>query len=468
MSQYLFSDIKKKQYLLLIVDLAVIFLSIFISYSIRIYLTRKSPSLAAVLSKISPWQLLLMLAHLFTLHLFGQYNLARMTNLLRSIGNTVASVWFVGLIVSGVFFFFPKYIFGRQVLMTHILLLSVFLIIWRYVFINILIKSSVLKRIAIVGNEKLVSAFIEEISNMRNCGYTTSCACILDSFDSDVCRKNSNVIIYQDLDRLIEENSFDVIVFDSKGDFFSENEIRKILEIKFVGKGVYDLPTFYKNLTGKIPLSFINGQYLLSSDNLKGEYSGLYIRIKRIWDFFVSLLLLMVLSPLLFCIAIAIKMESKGKVFFVQERLGAHKVPFHCLKFRTMVENAEKESGPVWTVENDPRITRVGRFLRKSRLDELPQLYNILRGNMSFIGPRPIRKHFAEKLACEIPFYDLRFSIKPGLSGWAQVNYDYAGSEAGQMEKFQYELFYIENMSFFIDLLTVFKTFQKIFNAEGT
>ena len=160
-------------------------------------------------------------------------------------------------------------------------------------------------------------------------------------------------------------------------------------------------------------------------------------------------------------------MDSKGDVFFVQERLGIGKKPFKCVKFRTMVEDAEARSGPVWSKGKDPRITRVGHFLRKSRLDELPQFWNVLKGDMSFVGPRPIREYFANKLAEKIPFYGLRFSVKPGLSGWAQVNYDYAGSEEGQLEKFQYELFYIQNMSFFLDLLVIIKTVQKMFRGEG-
>ena len=133
-----------------------------------------------------------------------------------------------------------------------------------------------------------------------------------------------------------------------------------------------------------------------------------------------------------------------------------------------MVADAEKKSGPVWSSENDARMTQVGKVLRKTRLDELPQLWNILKGEMSFVGPRPIRAHFADQLREKIPFYDIRFSVKPGLSGWAQVNYDYAGSEEGQMEKFQYELFYIENMSLFLDLFIVIKTIQRICRAEGT
>ena len=141
--------------------------------------------------------------------------------------------------------------------------------------------------------------------------------------------------------------------------------------------------------------------------------------------------------------------------------------PFTCYKFRTMKMEAEKETGPIWSGKNDSRITRVGKILRTTRLDELPQLWNILKGDMSFVGSRPIRKYFADQLEKIIPFYDLRFSVKPGLTGWAQVNHSYSGSKEEQAEKFQYELFYIKNMSLFLDLFIIFKTIKTVFQRRG-
>jgi len=266
---------------------------------------------------------------------------------------------------------------------------------------------------------------------------------------------------------LLKSGNFDVLAFDSTSRFFSDSEIRHILELKYKGKAIYDLSTLYKNMTGKVPLSYIDGRWLLNSDGLQGQANLPYVQAKRIFDVILSSLLLLFFAPLIMAIAIAVRLDSKGSIFFVQERLGLQRKPFKCVKFRTMVEDAERESGPIWSGENDPRITRVGSLLRKMRLDELPQLWNILKGDMSFVGPRPIREHFADKLAETIPFYGFRFAVKPGLSGWAQVNHDYAGSEEGQLEKFQYELFYIQNMSLFLDLLTVFKTVRKVFTAEG-
>jgi lipopolysaccharide/colanic/teichoic acid biosynthesis glycosyltransferase len=175
-----------------------------------------------------------------------------------------------------------------------------------------------------------------------------------------------------------------------------------------------------------------------------------------------------VTSPVFIIIPVLIKLSSRGPVFYTQERLGWNKKPFKLIKFRTMVADAEKETGPKWASESDARITKIGKVLRYTHLDELPQLINVLKNDMSFVGNRPIRKHFADILAKEIPYYDLRFFIKPGLTGWSQVKYDYAGSIEGQMEKFLYELFYIKNMSFTFDMVILIKTLKLVFNVRSS
>jgi len=270
------------------------------------------------------------------------------------------------------------------------------------------------------------------------------------------------------LSELLKEKEFDLLAFDSTNGHFSSDEIREILQLKFQGKTIQDLSSLYENLTGKVPVTSIDDQWLLKSPEFQRSDSIVYKKVKRILDVIMAWFFLSATSPLFVLIAFLIKLESTGPVFFVQERLGVDWKPFRCLKFRTMVENAEHESGPVWASEKDSRITRVGRILRKARLDELPQLWNIIKGEMTFVGPRPIREHFAKKLAEHIPFYELRFCVKPGLTGWAQVNYDYAGSEEGQLEKFQYDLFYVRKMSLTLDLLALFKTFKTVIRRVGT
>jgi lipopolysaccharide/colanic/teichoic acid biosynthesis glycosyltransferase len=190
-------------------------------------------------------------------------------------------------------------------------------------------------------------------------------------------------------------------------------------------------------------------------------------RIKRALDLSLASIGLLFLAPLLCLVALAIKLDSPGPVFLMQERLGRWRRAFPCLKFRTMCEDAERHTGPVWATADDPRITRVGRFLRKSRMDELPQLINVLRGEVSLVGTRPIHRHFAEQLADLVPFYDLRFLEKPGLTGWAQVKYRYSLSFTEQIEKFYFDYYYIRNRSVALDLYIMLLTAAVMVRMKG-
>ena len=190
-------------------------------------------------------------------------------------------------------------------------------------------------------------------------------------------------------------------------------------------------------------------------------------RVKRIIDIFFSLIGVMVSLPIMSVIAVLIKLSSEGPVLFVHDRLGLNRRPFRLYKFRTMVNNAEEKTGPVWAKKEDPRVTKLGKVLRKTRLDELPQFFNVLKGDMSFVGPRPIRKFFADQLTEKFPYYFLRFYVKPGLTGWAQVSADYGDSVEGQLKKLEHELFYIHDYSLMLDAVIVLKTIQKVLSAKG-
>lgn len=195
--------------------------------------------------------------------------------------------------------------------------------------------------------------------------------------------------------------------------------------------------------------------------------SGRGERLKRGLDLVLSALGLVVLAPLLGVIALAVRLDSPGPVFFVQERLGRLRVPFRCIKFRTMCDGAERRTGPVWASEDDPRITRVGRLLRRSRLDELPQLLNVVRGEMSLVGARPIRAYFADQLAREIPLYDARFLLRPGVTGWAQVHDNYVSTYSGQKKKFLHDYHYLRNRSTPLDLLVLLMTILVMVRMKG-
>jgi lipopolysaccharide/colanic/teichoic acid biosynthesis glycosyltransferase len=175
----------------------------------------------------------------------------------------------------------------------------------------------------------------------------------------------------------------------------------------------------------------------------------------------------MMLLPVILATAVLIKIDSKGPVLFSQSRVGQKRKIYNVFKFRSMIVDAEKQSGPVWAESNDDRITRIGKFIRKWRIDEIPQLWNVLKGDMSFAGPRPERDYFVKKLEDVIPYYSQRFSVKPGVTGWAQVSYGYGASVEDAVEKLNYDLFYIKNMSIFMDLIIVLRTVKTVLFGKG-
>lgn len=257
-----------------------------------------------------------------------------------------------------------------------------------------------------------------------------------------------------------------VLCITTPGKSVDESLARKAIGLREKRVEVYDLPSFTAHHHGRIPASAITSDWVLREARVDQPWS-FEGRLSRLMDVIGASLGLVLALPLMVVIAIAVKLDSNGPVLFTQERLGLNRQPFIVYKFRTMVENAEEDTGPTWAEEEDSRVTRVGKFLRKTRLDELPQLFNILKGEMSIVGFRPIRKHFADMLEDEVPFYRLRFSIKPGLTGWPQVRHNYSGSVEGQRKKFEYELFYLANQSVLLDIYIVVKTVQVVLFGQG-
>ncbi|HPL95329.1 MAG TPA: sugar transferase [bacterium] len=239
------------------------------------------------------------------------------------------------------------------------------------------------------------------------------------------------------------------------------NKLYECLPLKI---SFWDLPTFVEKFTGKVPINSIGQVWFV--ENLKESQKNIYEIMKRTIDFIFSFLFLLVSLPLLPLLYLIVKMESEGSFFFMQQRTGRLGKKFLAIKIRTMYKNAE-ENGPQWAQKNDPRVTKVGKFLRKTRLDEIPQLINILRGEMSFIGPRPERPEFIAKLEQKIPFYNERLLIKPGLTGWAQINFPYGASESDALEKLQYDLYYIKNRSGLLDLSILLKTIKTVLSGGG-
>jgi len=241
---------------------------------------------------------------------------------------------------------------------------------------------------------------------------------------------------------------------------------KQLVEAKMRGVTVYEMPTFYERVLGKIPVNHVSDPWLVSV-SIPGVQINMYNqKIKKVLDKFLSLIGLTLTFPIVFMTAIAIKLDSKGPIFYRQERAGRDGRSFELVKFRSMKIDAEV-NGAVWAQENDPRVTRVGKMIRMLRFDEIPQFWNVLRGEMSLVGPRPERPEFVKELIEEIPYYSLRHAVAPGITGWAQVNYPYGASKKDALAKLEYDLYYIKNLSPLLDLLILGRTIRTVLFGKG-
>jgi len=240
---------------------------------------------------------------------------------------------------------------------------------------------------------------------------------------------------------------------------------QEVMACKLAGVEVMDAPSFYEHVTGKLYLEGMNPSWIIFSDGFK--VSRIRKVMKRGVDIVCAMLGIALSAPLLPLIALAIKLDSCGPVFYRQERVGENEKNFFLYKLRTMQTDAELTTGAVWAQKDDPRVTRLGAFLRKTRIDELPQFFNILCGDMSMVGPRPERPEFVNKLKTIIHFYSERHFVKPGVTGWAQVRYPYGASEEDAMEKLRYDLYYIKNITLAFDLMIILETIQVVLFRRG-
>ena len=241
--------------------------------------------------------------------------------------------------------------------------------------------------------------------------------------------------------------------------------LRELLDCKVGGVRVLDLPTYFEKMLGQIRLDHVQVGWLVFGD---GFDQSMFRHIsKRLFDVTWSLLLLILAAPLMLVTIMAIAFESRGPVFYRQERVGRDGRSFRVWKFRSMRLNAEADGRPQWAAANDSRVTRVGAMIRRYRIDEIPQLVNVLKGDMSLVGPRPERPFFVQQLTGETPFYAARHCVKPGLTGWAQVRYQYGATVADSLEKLQYDLYYVKNHTLFLDAVILFETVGVVLSGKG-
>jgi len=370
-------------------------------------------------------------------------------------------------ILAVIYFWFPAMMIGRGVFFIAAMLIISLIIGWRFGFDWLMRQIGPRERLLLVGTSVAAVKLAREIYERRQeLGVE-----IVGFVDADPAKVGEPVLnpgvigTVDDIPLIVRNRAVDRVVV-SLADARGKLPMDKLLDIKLEGVSFDHLASVYEEYTGKIALENLRPSWLIFSSGFQGTQS--LRSVKRAIDIFVAVIGLTLAAPLMLLIAVLVRITSKGPVLYHQARVGHRGRVYMVHKFRSMRMNAEAQSGPVWAKTNDPRVTPIGGFLRKSRLDELPQLWNVLVGEMSFVGPRPERPEFVEELTKEIPFYGQRHVVRPGLTGWAQVRYNYGASREDALEKLQYELFYIKNMSLALDAFIILKTVKTVILRRGT
>lgn len=384
----------------------------------------------------------------------------------------IQALGFTCILLAVVYFAVPEAIIESGLFLVISFGLIVLLIVsWRFCYTLVLSRGLFNQRIILLGSADLITKIKQEINERKDCGYDIV-AEVPDANHNNRnpndCLNDSKSIIgqkYEGLSKLSKTLRIEkiIVALEEKRNNFP---VKELLECRVKGIEVIDGNSFIEMLTGKLVVKAINPSWLIFSDGFRK--SRMRRALKRSVDILLTILMLILFFPAFVVITLLIKLDSKGSVIFSQERVGENGKIYRVHKFRSMVKDAEKISGPVWAQDDDKRITRVGKVIRKLRLDELPQLWNVLKGEMSFVGPRPERHFFVKELEKSVPYYAERFSVKPGITGWAQVRYGYGASVEDAIEKLNYDLFYIKNMSFFMDLIIVLKTIKIVLSREGS
>ncbi len=368
------------------------------------------------------------------------------------------------IVLAFIYYIFPWLNISDHVFWTGLAAVGLIIVSWRLMYIWVLANRLFTQPIALVGTGKSAAQISKAIRSKHDSGFKIVAYVKGRNSETEVNSRSIPILSgIAELRTLCENRAIEKIILalDEKRGMLPMHEL---IEYKFMGIEITDAVGFYEELTGKIMVENLNPSWLLFSE---GFYVGRFQRVKkRTLDLLVALSIFILTLPVFILSALIIKLESPGGVFYIQERVGKHGRPFKVFKFRSMREDAEKD-GPVWAAADDERVTRFGRFIRKVRIDELPQLLNVLEGTMSFVGPRPERAVFVDQLVQRIPYYNIRHMVKPGITGWAQIYYPYGASEEDALHKLEYDLYYIKNLSIAMDLSTIFQTIKVILFQKG-
>lgn len=392
-------------------------------------------------------------------HYFDLYDLQRLTSNSETYFRLLVVLGIISIVLAAVGYVFPGFLIGRGVFVTGLVILTLSLFSWRNAYAWFVRQPYLRERVYVLGAGERAQRLVGTLRarkelGMEVVGWTGAMG------NGSLTREAlagavAGLRKRQGVDRVI------VAISDRRGMM----PVRELLDLRLNGIMVEEASALLEKVSGKIEVDELSPSWLIFSEGFR--LNPTFLLVRRLVSIMVSAIGLLLLLPLLPFIALAIKLTSPGPILYRQKRVGRYGVLFDCYKFRTMRADAEAESGPTWAGDQDPRVTVFGRFLRRSRLDEVPQLWNVLRGDMGFVGPRPERPEFVEWLSEQIPYYHLRHIIRPGITGWAQVCYRYGASLEESREKLQYDLYYIKHISLSLDLIVILRSAKIVLLARG-
>jgi len=396
------------------------------------------------------------------LYLFDLYELRDDLSIAET-ATKITQSFGVGCIILGLLYYVvQEIVIPTRIFWAGFFIIYVVILIWRFCYYYTLKKRLFIQSILIVGTGRLADDIAHEVEGRYDSPYR-----IFGFVGSGKPAYNPRgADLYSDLEQLrgkLVPNKVDRIIV-ALDDRRGITPVELLLHYKLRGITIEQGISFYERLTGRIPVEKVDPSSIIFSDGFSINRAQAFG--KRCFDSGLSLLLFILALPVMLISILIIKLESPGSVFYSQERVGRGRQTFKILKFRSMVDDAEKD-GEVWAEVNDSRVTRFGKVIRKTRIDELPQLLNVIKGEMSLVGPRPERPVFVQKLKEKIPYYDIRHDVRPGITGWAQVCYPYGSSEEDALRKLEYDLYYMKHMSPALDLLVIFKTIKIVLFAKG-
>ncbi|MBK7704363.1 MAG: TIGR03013 family PEP-CTERM/XrtA system glycosyltransferase [Acidobacteria bacterium] len=401
------------------------------------------------------------------LYFYDLYDFTVMGNRRELMLRLVQALGIAWALLALLFYFVPPLLIGRGVSVISVPLVLAFLLGWRFVIHYLTGHPDIGEKILVVGTGKTARDTADAVWERRDAGYRIVGFVTENGIPPHSKIADVSVLGTTDhLEEIIKNVNVDRIVIavrERRGNFPTE----ALLKMSLAGNvSIEECTSFFERVTGQVHVDMLRPSWLIFAG--RGRETRLTGVIRQLVHRGMALVGLILSLPIAIVAAILIKIESEGPVFYSQERVGEHGHIFKVIKFRSMRTDAEKDGVPIWATAVDDRTTRVGRLIRKIRVDEIPQFWNIIKGEMSFVGPRPERPHFVEQLAKEIPFYEHRHLTAPGLTGWAQIKYPYGASVEDARQKLQFDLYYIKNQSLALDLVIVFETIKTVLFRKGS